>query len=61
MALAALKDELVIWDAALEAFISDDFDGALGLFEVTTSFQRQNLYILTSAVIFRKFQIISRL
>lgn len=34
MALAALKDELDIWHAALEAYDSEDFNGALGLFEV---------------------------
>ncbi|KAE9406617.1 TPR-like protein, partial [Gymnopus androsaceus JB14] len=33
MALAALKNELDIWHAALEAYDSKDFNGALGLFE----------------------------
>jgi hypothetical protein len=34
MALAALKQELEVWDSALEAYDSKDYDGALSIFEV---------------------------
>ena len=34
MALAALKEELDAWDAALEAYDSGDVPGALNIFEV---------------------------
>ena len=59
MALAALKNELDTWYAALEAYDCDDFNGALSLFEVNVlTFAVQSL---CSVKISSKFLIISRL